>query len=216
MTTADYTYFLEVARRHTRVQNEAEDLLQNALIVAIKNARADLSIENNRKWLAGVIRNQALQDARTAVRRKERDAQYIANDQPDYVPADITHAADPSETHNRILDRLPPAARKVAVLALYGMDRKEICTLLSISPTAFRQRLTSIRKVLAPLSSELRRDLLALAYARRQSRSAGKSDLPIGMIRNALMSQLQLEQQQGRKALGTHDPTGHPIVISRS
>ena len=214
MTTADYTYFLSIARHHARALGEAEDLLQNALIVALDKGRSDFENDESRKWLAGVIRNLALQDARSAIRRKERNTAYASNNKSNEPLVEPEPSQKDWATQNQILSQLSPAARKVAVLALYGMDRKEICALLNISSAAFRQRLTSIRKVLAPLSTVLRRDLLALAYARRRSRNAREGDLPIGIIRNALLKQLQVEQQQGRQALGTHDPNGHLIVIT--
>ncbi|MEM0964275.1 MAG: hypothetical protein AAGK21_17240, partial [Bacteroidota bacterium] len=59
MTSAHYTDWLAVARRHSRVVSEAEDLLHDALLIAASAGRIDLDVADNRRWLSGVIRNQA-------------------------------------------------------------------------------------------------------------------------------------------------------------
>jgi RNA polymerase sigma-70 factor (ECF subfamily) len=104
-----------------------------------------------------------------------------------------------------LLERLPPAARRVAVLALHGLNADEIRWILGVSAVAFRQRLTSIRKVIGALPPSQRAEALALAYVRDPARTV---DLQFGLIRRALMAALR-----GLDGIGTHDTDGHLLVV---
>ena len=53
------------ARRLARRPEEADDLLQSALLAALESGRTDLASPETRRWLSGVIRNRAAFDART-------------------------------------------------------------------------------------------------------------------------------------------------------
>lgn len=77
--------------------------------------------------------------------------------------------------------------------------------MLGIAETAFRQRLTRIRKALGTLPPAQRAEAMALAYVRDPARSA---DLQFGLVRRALKAALQ-----GRAGIGTHDADGHLIVV---
>lgn len=211
MTREDYTTLLRIARRHARVAEEAEDLLQDALIVSMEASRTDFSEEANRKWIAGVLRNLATQQARTAVRRKQRDTTY-SSDTTD-VAVGAQQASTESQARIQFLNALPPAARRVAVLALHGLNKQEICMLLALPDTAFRQRLTSIRKALGPLSDEAQREVIGLAYASRQQRGGHDDELPLGLIRRALVKRLNFFTGTGNVSMGTHDPSGHLIIF---
>ncbi len=181
------------ARRNTRRAADADDLVQDALLIALEQGRQDDSA-----WLAGVIRNQATMQARSAIRRRRREAVVVEDDiRP--VREDIA----PSAT--ALLERLPPAARRVAVLALHGLNADEIRWVLAISATAFRQRLTSIRKTLGALPPSQRAEAMALAYVRDPARSV---ELQFGLIRRALKAALR-----GVDGIGTHDADGHLIVL---
>ncbi len=181
------------ARRHARRAADADDLVQDALLIALEQGRQDDSA-----WLAGVIRNQATMQARSAIRRRQREAAVAADE--------ITPAGeDAAPSATALLERLPPAARRVAVLALHGLNADEIRWVLSISATAFRQRLTSIRKTLGALPPSQRAEAMALAYVRDPARSV---ELQFGLIRRALKAALR-----GVDGIGTHDADGHLIVL---
>lgn len=190
MDLALYRKLLAQARRLTRRDHEAEDLVQDALLAALEAGRSDPA------WLSGVIRNQAAMAARGAARRRERES--VAADAPE---TDASAATDPQP----LLQRLPPAARRVAVLALHGLSADEIRWILQLTPAAFRQRLTSIRKSIGALPPELRGESLALAYVRDPARAV---DLQFGLVRRALKSALR-----DAAGLGTHDLDGHLLVI---
>ena len=198
MTPAQYNTWLSVARRHSRVADEAEDLLQDALLIAVRAGRVDLDDESNRRWLTGVVRNQAAMRARSAVRRRQRET--AAAPEPSVEPEPVTGAwADLG------LDALPRSARSVLALALHGQTRDEICRTLELSSTAFRQRLVAVRRSLGRLPDDLQREALAVAYARQHSRA---DDVALGLMRRALLARLRVAP-----GLGTHDPDGHLIVL---
>jgi RNA polymerase sigma-70 factor (ECF subfamily) len=179
------------ARQLSRRACDAEDLLQDALLVALEAGREDPA------WIDGVLRRQAALAARSAVRRRARELAQAP-------PPEPTEAGAPPPVEP-LLRSLPPSARRVAVLALHGLDLAEIQWILAIAPTALRQRLSRIRRALGELPPELRGDALALAYVRDPARAA---DLQFGLVRRALKAALA-----GRPGLGTHDADGHLLVI---
>lgn len=182
------------ALRLTRRVEEAEDLVQDTLLAALQAHRADLP------WLIGVLRHQAAMAARTAVRRRRRETQLTIDEEASPAEAPV-----PAPAPRAWLETLPPSARRVAVLALHGLSADEIRWILRIEPTAFRQRLTRIRKALGELAPELRAQGLALAYVRDPVRGV---ELQFGLVRRALKAAMEAGE-----GLGTHDVDGHLLVI---
>ncbi|MFZ5638187.1 MAG: RNA polymerase sigma factor [Pseudomonadota bacterium] len=187
------------ARRHARRAQEADDLVQEALLIGWEQGRDDPA------WLIGVIRHRAAMDARGALRRRRREALAMA-DAADEATAFAPDAApDVAPVATALLARFPPSARRVAVLALHGLNAEEIRWVLGIAETAFRQRLTTIRRAIGALPPTQRAEALALAYVRDPARSV---DLEFGLVRRALKAALR-----GDPGLGTHDVDGHLIVV---
>ena len=214
MTAKEYTHVLNIAKNMAFDDHEAQDLLQEALIVAIKENRLDFSVVDNQKWLVGVIRNKARHEARTASRRKDRNHSFSAKQSPKTDPLSDTPAVASINEMNALLGKLSPAARSVAILVIHGLNRSEICALLGLSSTAFRQRLTTIRKALGPLPPNIQQEVIALAYASRQQRDSQASSLPVGLIRRALLKSIRIDPSNATSAIGTHDPSGHLIIVS--
>ena len=185
------------ARHLARRAEDADDLVQDALLAALEAGRSD------RAWLAGVLRKQSAMTARSAVRRRRREATAGA----ETAAAEFVTQTEttPPPDAGILLRRLPPAARRVAVLALHGLSADEIRWILQLTPAAFRQRLTTIRKALGTLPPALQAESLALAYTRDPARSA---DLQFGLLRRALKAALH-----GEPGLGTHDTDGHLLLI---
>lgn len=185
------------ARRLCRLPTEAEDLLQETLLAGLLAGRGDP------EWLSGVLRKQAAMAARGAVRRRRREVASAASAaSAEEAPPDPP-IVDPAP----LLQRLPRSARRLAVLALHGLDAEEIRWILGIAPTAFRQRLSRIRKALGELPPALRREALGLAYVRDPVRSA---ELQFGLVRRALKAALN-----GSAGIGSHDPDGHLLLMRR-
>ncbi len=199
MTAEDYRYWRNQARRHSRRADEADDLLHDCLLAAIRAGRHNLEEVSQRRWFAGVLRNQATMTARTAARRRQREAFSS--------PTESTHNDLPAPGEAKtFLAALTPACRQVALLALHGMNRREIAWALDLSDAALRQRLRSLRLALADIEPTLAREALALAYTGR--RRAIESDLEFGLIRRALGTAVRAE-----KGVGSHDPDGHLFVV---
>lgn len=174
-----------IARRHSRVESEADDLLQDALLVATEQGRLDLA-GIDRPWFAGVLANLGLRRARDAVRRKNREAE-----PPRPGVRDIPPLPD-----SAFLRTLPRSARLVATLAINGMTPDEIRHVLALTDAAYRQRLTTIRRAWNDA---------APPTGRTQTVS---TDLDFGVIRQAL-----LEPARRRGHIGTHDPDGNLFLI---
>ncbi len=172
---------------------EADDLVQDALLAGLQAGRADLP------WLSGTLRHLAAMHVRTAVHRRRRESE---------VASGIELVASPPEPRApkpTWLRDWPPSLRRVAVLALHGLDEAEIRWILALSGTAFRQRLSRIRKRLETLQPGQRAESIALAYVRDPARSA---DLQFGLVRRALKASLG-----GSPGMATHDADGHRLVI---
>jgi DNA-directed RNA polymerase specialized sigma24 family protein len=193
MDLATYRELRDLAQRLSRRAADADDLVQDTLLAALHAGRSDLP------WLSGVMQRQAAFAARGAARRRAREAGADGM-------AEAEAAAGASRADCRaLLQRLPPAARRVAVLALHGLDAAEIRWILGLAPAAFRQRLSSIRRRLGELPAALQAEALALAYVRDPARAV---DLQFGLVRRALKAALR-----GLPGLATHDADGHLLVI---
>lgn len=194
MRSAIYTRLQAVARRESRDAGIADDLVQEAMVAAIRAGRTDFDAPETSRWLVGVIRNQARMAARGAMRRRRRDGEWRSN---------AAQAAEPDETQNlaRLLDSLPASLRIVAALALSGHDRREIAYLLQVSDTALRQRLMA-----------LKRRFLAEGVAAPADLPGLNLDLAYGRLRDALLPKLR----RHGGVFATHDPDGHLLVIGCS
>jgi RNA polymerase sigma factor (sigma-70 family) len=195
VTPAAYNDLLRIARRHTRRADEADDLLQDALLEAVAAGRADLRDVANRRWLAGVIRNRATFAARTAARRSRRETRWA-----DESPAPDSAAA-PTPAVEDILRDLPASLKAVAALALTGHSRREIAYLLRLTDTALRQRLSALKRALA-----------ARGIAAPATTPGLTLNLAYGRIRDALLPKLVKEGG----LFASHDPDGHLFIIRRS
>lgn len=190
MRGAAYLRLLAHARRHAGPA-DAEDVLQEALIVALREGRDDLADPGNMSWLRGVIRNKAKMSRRSLLRARRRDWVW---------QSEGAAPADPAIGEG-ILPALPQALRVVALLALTGHSRREIAYLLNLSDAALRQRVVALKG-----------RLKAAGLATPAEFAGLNLDLAYGRIRDALLPQLL--RQGGLFA--THDPDGHLFVVRRS
>lgn len=129
-----YHRWLQTAVRIARDAERGADLLQDALEIALRAGRAPLQQPEDAAWFHGVLKRHAAFIARGDIRRRERDARLL-----------VDEAADAPAAEAVIPEGLPPAARRVLILALHGLDREEIRQVLGIGDAALRQRLLSLR-----------------------------------------------------------------------
>ena len=189
-----YAELVALARRHARRSDEAEDIVQEILIAAVKAGRDDFSRPADRRWMAGAIRRRAAFDARSAARRREREARWQAERAPEALPME-------GEALGAILADLPKSLRVMAALALSGHSRAEIAYLLDLSDTALRQRVRALKLALNKKGVAMPTEMVGLNL-----------DLAYGAIRQALTPALR--RHGGMFA--THDPDGHIFLFKRS
>ncbi|HEX6244667.1 MAG TPA: hypothetical protein VFZ61_27300, partial [Polyangiales bacterium] len=137
VSDVDETYrdLLRTAHRVTRSPDEARELVQDALLIALSRGIDDWCSPERRAWLAGVVRKRAAFLARGHARRRRREAA-------------LERAVDPQGAWRwqpRFLASLPRSLRAVATLASADLCAAEIRWLLGLSDTALRKRLSSLR-----------------------------------------------------------------------
>ena len=189
---ASYRELARIARRWSARGEDAEDVVQESLLAAHAAGKTHLDDVTDRRWIAGVIRNQARLLARGAVRRSQREEYWSAQQR-----GETEHAPSPAAFDG---SALPPALRMIARLALAGLDRREIKHLLGLTDEALRKRVSSLGK--------------RLAGARVAMPEPGHGldlDLAYGRIRQALLSKLRRQDAH----FATHDPDGHLLIVRR-
>lgn len=196
MTSFDYQHWLTTATARSRRPAEAADLLHDAVLDAIRAGRTDFSQDVTRRWFAGVLRNRAAMDARSGVRRRERESRRVVAD---------NSVDEPAAPSVEFIRTLPAAARRVATLVVAGMNKDEIMSALRITNIAFRQRLTVIRRAWEKENPDRS---MGDGFP---GRARGYLELDLGLIRRAL-----LQNVRSIGGIGTHDPDGHLIIIDSS
>jgi DNA-directed RNA polymerase specialized sigma24 family protein len=189
-----------IAKQYSRREEEVDDLVQDLLLEAVRIGK-DFSDASFMGWGRGFLRNRAAFIARTEGRRREREKIVSYADQ------------EPTDTGIQLpedfITRLRPSLRIIARLVNCGLNRKEILYLLNIADTAFRQRLTAIRRewTTYPDTSE--------RYGECSHKSA--HTLPSGLIRRSLTQAFRnTANRKGDKfnwIIGSHDPDGHLFTI---
>lgn len=183
---------LAIARRECG-PHLAEDVVQEALVIAVEAGRLDITAPETGRWLCGVVRNRARMQLRSDRRRRTRERAFAA------MPT-----TDSPETGAGLLDvmqGLSPSLRGFAALVLTGHSRREIAWLLDLSDTALRQRVSSLKRVLRARGLVAPSELCGLTLG-----------LDYGRIRDVLLP--ELHRQGGHFA--SHDPDGHLFVVRRS
>lgn len=176
-----------IARRHVRSADEADDVVQQALLAAIEAGRTDFSSGQGRAWLIGTVRNKARMLARGVVRQRAREEAW----------SEVAAAVNREGADRPDLARLPPSLRLTALLALNGATRSEIGWLLGLSDAALRQRVSQLKRAIeaGPVPD------MGLQGA-----------LPFGAMRRKMVE--RLKKRGG--FLASHDPDGHFFVLARS
>ncbi len=186
-----------LARRASRRPEDADDLLQSALLAALEAGRTEMSAPETRRWLAGVIRNGGAFEGRTSARRRRRETAWSETGGNVLAPAQGRSGEAVAWASDTMLATLSPALRLTALLALSGHRRQEIGWLLNLSDAALRQRISQLRR----------------ALTRSEPPDAGPSgELAFGRIRRALLA----PARRGAVFLASHDPDGHLFVVARS
>ncbi len=181
-----------LAARVARTRDEADDLVQDALLATLElELERDWDEGRFLLWMSGVIRRRAMFLARTAGRRRRRETTYAL----EASPSPAAEARLPTE----LIDALPPALQTVALLANAGLGREEIVHLIGISDAALRKRISDLRRAVKEAGVDAE---LSLPTSRHRP--------PCGALRRSLKSALRELPDAG---FALADPDGHQIFL---
>ncbi len=177
-----------MARRFVASEDDARDLAQDAIEIALARGFSDWTSPLRRSWLHGVLRRRAAFVARSDGRRRRRELA-------------VTDAASESRLAWRwspeFLASLPPSLRAVATLASADLGAAEIRWLLQLEPGTLRARLAALKRAV-----QTQGDAAQLPAAPPQA--------PWGAARAHVLTDVKRLPGQ---ALATHDPDGHTILL---
>jgi DNA-directed RNA polymerase specialized sigma24 family protein len=183
-----YREILRAARRHAGSDEDARDLAQDALVIALARGFEDWSAPGRRGWLRGVVRKRAAFVIRGQARRRRREG---------LVDGASGAGARRWVWEADFLASLPRSLRAVAVLASADLCAAEIQWLLGLSSTALRQRLSGLRRAVR-------------AEAEPPTLTSSEPPALSGGLRAQLLAGVR--RHQGR-VVATHDPDGHVILL---
>jgi DNA-directed RNA polymerase specialized sigma24 family protein len=183
-----YREILRTARHFARSEDEARDLVQDALVIALARGFDDWSSGARAGWLRGVVRKRAAFVVRGQTRRHRRERL------PDGASGS---SASGWVWREEFLASLPPSLRAVAALASADLCAAEIRWLLRLNDAALRQRLSALRAAVR-------------AQAEPPTLPACEPQPSFGAQRAQLLAGLR--RYHGR-VVATHDPDGHAILL---
>lgn len=183
-----YREILHTARRFARSEDDARDLVQDVLEIALGRGVEDWDAPERRAWLRGVVRRRAAFIVRGQQRRRRRE--HVATDSGNTEAR--AWAWQP-----KFLASLPRSLRLVAILASAELCAAEIRWLLRLTDTALRQRLSALRRALRAQSE------LPTVPVAEPPRS-------FGARRTQVLAHLR---QRGGRVIATHDPDGHVLFL---
>lgn len=183
-----YRDIFGVARRFAHDDEEARDLVQDVLEIALARGVDDWASPEGAAWLRGVLRKRAAFAVRGQQRRRRREL---------LAPIASSAGAVAWVWQPAFLASLPRSLRLVATLASADLCATEIRWLLRLTETALRQRLSGLRRALR------KHDEPPTLPASTLPRSFGAG-------RQLVLSHLR---RRGGRVIATHDPDGHVIFL---
>jgi DNA-directed RNA polymerase specialized sigma24 family protein len=189
MKSCDEAYrdIMRTARRFACSGDDARDLVQDALLIALGRGFQDWPSPARRAWLRGVVQKRAAFLARGQARRRRREG----------LLEPLVQGAGAWRWQPRFLASLPRSLRVVASLARADLCAAEIRFLLGLSDTALRKRLSALRRAVR-------------AEAEPPTLPAADPQVVFGAHRPQLLAALRLQRGP---TLATHDPDGHAILL---
>lgn len=176
------------ARRFVQNEDEARDLTQDVLTIALERGIDDWSAPERQAWLRGVVRKRAAFLARGEARRRQREL-LVGHADPEGVSAWVWRPS--------FLASLPRSLRVVALLANADFCAAEMRWLLRLTDTALRQRLSALRRIVR-------------GYEDAPTLPAPELPRTFGEQRPNVLSHLR---RQGGTAIATQDPDGHVLFL---
>lgn len=175
----DHAALVRIARCLVRDAADADDLVQDALVIALEGGRTDAVID--RAWVRGVMRNLARRSWRDRRRRRRRETRVAS---PDRL-ADSTNEVAKVETRRALSQSISvlPDDYRVPLLMQYmdGLTPQAIAHEMGLSPSTVRTRLQRGR-------DRLRRQLEVRFNSPRDA--LGLALLPIALERIPSMAEV--------------------------
>jgi RNA polymerase sigma-70 factor (ECF subfamily) len=155
---------LAVARRFTRNEDDAQDVLQSAYLSAFRALAAFEGTCQLSTWLHRIVVNTALMKLRSRRRKPEEsidillpafqeDGHHVEQFSEWSTPADRLLERDETRaTVRACIDELPETYRTVLMLRdIEELTTQEVAEMLSVTPTAVKVRLHRARQALSTL-----------------------------------------------------------------
>lgn len=155
-----------VARRYTRCESDAQDVLQSAYLSAFRALHQFEGTSQLSTWLHRIVVNTALMRLRARKRKPEEpidhllprfqeDGHHVERFSSWDVSADqLLEREETRATVRASIDQLPEAYRTVLLLRdIEEISTQEVADLLGVTPTAVKVRLHRARQALAKLLS---------------------------------------------------------------
>jgi len=188
-----YDECLRAAAGWVRNRDEASDLVQSVFLRALERG-VDLAAKERRAWLRGALRRHAAFEARLAGRRRRREARWFEARGAGDAPLRAWRFSA------EFLAQLQPSVRALATLASADLNPEEIRSVLRLSGTAFRKRLSALRRFVREASEAG----LTVVTGRGTAYA-------LGHARAGVIESLRRRPQA---LLGSHDPDGHPLIFA--
>jgi len=168
-----------LARRLTRTQEDAEDVLQDAFVKAYQSLPEFKGTSGFYTWLYRITLNLALMKIRRERGRFvsmdepiETERGTLTRDFPDAGPDPLSVLIEKERNHllDKAINQLSPTSRAVFVLRhIEGLSTEDTGRILNLSPSATKSKLHRARLV---LEKTLRAELGYLTKARPAARAA--------------------------------------------
>ena len=183
-----YRELLLTARHVAQSEDDARDLVQDALTIAVGRGVDDWSSPERQAWLRGVVRKHAAFVARTQKRRRLRERLSELGGEG---------KAGSWVWQPEFLASLPRSLRLVAGLASADLGAAEVRWLLQLTDTALRQRLCALRRALR-------------AHDEPPTLPAPEPARSFGAQRSQILAHLR---RRGGREVATSDPDGHVLFL---
>ena len=193
-TSLPFDELNRIARKYTRRMEEADDLVQDLLLEAVRQEK-DFTEDQFMAWAHGVLRNRAAFIARTEARRKKREKAVQAKmENPEHHRPAVPHP---------FIGSLSPSLQITARLLNCGLNQKEMEYLLGISNQTLRQRFSQLRKKWSIFLKET-------GYGPEYGNEPVHDPFDIGLLRRSLRKSFHGNPE---KMVGTFDPDGHLFIV---
>jgi DNA-binding transcriptional ArsR family regulator len=185
---------VELSRRYSRAAHEVEDLAHDIIVSAL---RREIPIDGEvfLRGLRGAARRHGAFLARSAVRRRAREASAAIQD-----GAEI-HSAD-EHAEGAPLSVLSPPLRTTLFLLLSGLEKAELRYALGLSDAALRKRFQALRAH-GPL-----------VRPERASPRPARSELRRSQVRLLPRLPVAIEGNQAPRIVAASDPEGHGLIFT--